>query len=556
MIDHLHVSWSTTRSHDGVLLTMPVRLSSRSICAFCRQVSVVRTTREPYTKSIHTATTAAPLDSSKFYSGDGTGLQYERRKLEAVEGDGPVLSKEATEAQLNLYTHIDAMREALTNDMRSRSWNNEMRLAVVKELDRISRENESSLKRRRAEKSPVHDQIETHQEQDSAPPTEPVQSFPLNGELMDHDQFRRTMANVRASNGGPKPIRRIIREQLLRCSWPREILRVIATAMQRKETARELAVMYPSLTRAAYRCRSNATDAQILAMLNTVIARFKKMNLPIRPEFYNVGIKFAARARSLPAMRQYLRDYRDNDIRLTSTQFRTIIAKCSVGARGLGEIRNGRWRRSELLQILLGFDDASEDKPYHLETFMRRDDWQYLHGWLTVLSRCRATDRLWMEWESWLKNPARTDPKALRSQSTNVTTRVRGDYWFIEQMARAGDIKAAWTMLQFSGLDFHHLRTMVQMLLLGEAEHATVWNDAMSTSMIEKYDKELTKIEKAFGAHWVPTTDGVEGRHEWPSDENQIMERLSECDTLTRSGPGYMWGDEEDEDEDPIGEYI
>lgn len=347
-----------------------------------------------------------------------------------------------------------------------------------------------------------------------------------------------------------KSMRWIMREQLLRCQTPQEILRVVAVAMQRKSTAASMAHMHESLRRSLYRSRNNVTDADVLSTINVIIMRLKRANLPIERELLKLGIKFAARARSLSGMKRYLKDFRDINGEISKGLFRAIIAKFSIGSAGLGEIRNGRWRRQELLQVLLGFEDTPPSEAHHLGVFLQRNDWQFLHGWLAVLARCKAVDEIWREWQLWLSSPTRIHPKPLRYASGDRTmnTRARGDYWFVEQMCFAGDIKRAWIMLKESEIPFARCREVVRNMLLSEVEHATTRDEEIRNELLKKYASDLDKIEAALGVRWVSRGENP-GFHILDGDMADKLERLAEEGFKLDPEYGYPWPEPTDEGE-------
>ncbi|THW54350.1 hypothetical protein D6D20_10270 [Aureobasidium pullulans] len=393
---------------------------------------------------------------------------------------------EVYQHQLSLVSPVDTLRYILLNDMRPLLHQMNMR-AIVKE---------------------------------AVPPPNPAVSFPINGQMLDPNEFRRLMA----IKGFTKFHRKLMKEQMLRCQNPQDIMRVVAVALQRKDTSLELAAMDLCLVRAFYRARETTTDHKIFGAINTVISRFRREGLPITRYFLAIGIKFAARSRSLPGMKRYLKLYRELGFVMPRNLFRAIIAKFSVGNNGYGEIRNGRWSRRDLLQVLLGFDDTPPGEEHHLGLFLDRSEWTQLHGWMVVLSRCKATDELWKEWLLWLANPIRS--KSGRPESANAESKLRGDYRYIEAMAEAGDTARAWTMLRDSEISFKACRTNVRRLLLRDLEHATLWDDQIPLDLLEQYDAELTKIERALGVEWISMCED-QGYHKPTDFMQQSLEALS-----------------------------
>ncbi|WPH03240.1 Hypothetical protein R9X50_00611700 [Acrodontium crateriforme] len=353
-----------------------------------------------------------------------------------------------------------------------------------------------------------------------------------------HAVFVQRLKAYRGSDD--KEIRRILREQLLRCTEPKDVYRIVAVVFQTSHVAPHLANVSEAMVRAFYRCREKCPDPAILRAITNVIRRFQIHGLAAAPELIRLGMKFAARCRSLKGMKYYLKLCHEGSFEMNSNVFRAVIAKFSVGSRGLGEIRNGRWKRSELAQVLIGFDDM-EDAPitqqYHLGTFLDRSEWQYLHGWIVALSRCRLTTTIWDEWKIWKQTEARVHPRILTCAHHLHTTRERGDYWFIEQMAYAGGIEQAWSMLEESRLPFDILRQEVKHLLLDRFELAGkhgYWNDGVREELVQKLDTELAKIENHFGVRWEPSKNGgAEGNYDSPGhhvhfrSQEQALELLS-----------------------------
>lgn len=367
------------------------------------------------------------------------------------------------------------------------------------------------------------------------------------GAPVPHATFRKALACAR----GVKEIRGVLRSQLLRCETPYDINRVVATALVHgRHTQLHLSSLHEPIMRALYRCRNHVDDQEVLNTISGIRSRFKVYNIPFDPQFVMLGLKFAARTRNIRSMKKYLKALRQSNLSMSSNVFRCIIAKFSIGHRGLGEIRNGRWKRNELIQVCTGFHDCTHLPPsrqYHLGAWLDRHDWQYLHGWIAVLARCRASDVLWAEWEMWKRNPSRLKPKKLTGSHTQMTTKTRGDTWFVEQMTCSGDLAKAWAILEESQLEFMMLKERIKMCLVQEPEHAKTWTDGMRGALLRKYDTELAKIEKALGVVWVRShgdDDGEGGKHIPCEDQEEALERLSADGWKMEEDFGYPIDDE------------
>ncbi|KXT10539.1 hypothetical protein AC579_6102 [Pseudocercospora musae] len=367
---------------------------------------------------------------------------------------------------------------------------------------------------------------------------------------ISHAEFRERLQEA-ARGRGCKVVRVVLRARLLTCETPRDILRILALAMQTPQVAQSLIHLYEPIMRALYRCRTKASDREVLKTLSTIVARFRMSDLCVEPKLLFMALKFAARARSLSSMQKYLRWIREQGPGMTRNVYRSVIAKFSIGHRGLGEIRNGRWRRSELRQVLLGFDDCKDLPPeqqYHFGTFLVRDDWQYLHGWVAVLARCKESEEIWKEWLLWKETDAYKKPKLLimkehrhiaESHDIPMTNKSRGSYWFLEQMSYAGDMRKAWQILKDTGIEFRTLKTRVADRLLESLEHASEWDEDVRSAMLAKYDRDLGKIEQALGVRWTAGADDGGGHHELFMDQEAALERLSEQDWKLDDDYGY-----------------
>ncbi len=363
-----------------------------------------------------------------------------------------------------------------------------------------------------------------------------------------HAVFRDLLLNQRMHD---KQIRRVLRAQLLRCQTPKDIYRVIAVCMQSTLASRSLAILYEPIIRALYRCRNNVSDVVVLSTINVIMGRFRIAGLDVNPSFLWLGLRFAARTRSLESMKRYLRLIRETGVGISPNIFRSVIAKFSIGHRGLGEIRNGRWKRSDLLQVLKGFDDCTDlpkDQQYHLGAFLERDDWQYLHGWVAVLARCRDAKGVWDEWEHWKRSPARKRPRRLGGWGRGMNSKKRGDYWFVEQVTYSGDLERAWKVVRQSGLDVKTLKSRVKMQLLDAPEFCgqRLWEDSVRNAMIEKLDFELGKIERAFGVEWKTgeldnSAAESSGVHVLVQDQWKTLEKLSADDWKLEEDYGFPW---------------
>lgn len=354
---------------------------------------------------------------------------------------------------------------------------------------------------------------------------------------ISHTTFRQNLAN--AVDTGDKAIRQVLRAQLLRCQVPNDIRKIIATALiTHTKTQVHLAALHEPLVRSLYRCRERVTDTEVLQLLNSMKARYKVYGIPFNTQLLALGLKFAARTRSLAGMKKYLKALSRNRKDVTSNVFRATIAKFSIGHRGLGEIRNGRWRRDELLQVLTGFDDCAHlpvDEQYHLETFLDRSDWQYLHGWIAALARCKDAEAVWREWQMWKESAERRRPKNLNvpASTRGVTTKTRGDYWFIEQMSYAGGLEYAWRIVEETNTEFGTMKDRIKTRLLEGIEHISpaYWVKHKATiraELLRKCEIDLVKIEKALGVAWVTTNldDEGQGYHVLVQKQEDVLDRL------------------------------
>jgi len=335
----------------------------------------------------------------------------------------------------------------------------------------------------------------------------------------------------------PWALRRLILQHFKACSTVKDIYRVVAVAVQRRTSALALMQCDVPLSHVFHQARGTTSDKRIASAMIGLISYLRIKGLPVPPALLFSGIRFGARSRSLRLMKRFLAELKRSNVPMTLKVFRSTIAKFSVGTRGFGEIRNGRWKRSDLLTVLLGplHDESKGEAPCHLETFMNRNEWRYLHGWIFILARCRATDAIWREWELWRDSLQRREGHRLtRVRYVNghrISYRARGDTWFVRHLLIARSPKIAWKCFGESGLGFFELSKQVRSVLLENLEFATVWNKDMQKELLRKYEDDLEEIESRLGMKWV-RMHGENGYHRPTPDMEVKLEQLSR--------PGYF----------------
>jgi hypothetical protein len=70
----------------------------------------------------------------------------------------------------------------------------------------------------------------------------------------------------------------------------------------------------------------------------------------------------------------------------------------------------------------------------------------------------------------------------------------------------------------------------VKMRLLNGVEHASVWTPELSEAMLEKYDAELSRIERALGVCWEACEEDGKGRHVLFRDQEEALDELGDPD--------------------------
>lgn len=348
--------------------------ATRNVCIFCQNA---------VSSSRNSTRLAAPIRQL-------STVQSTDNALPPGSSQAPHIQLERTlQHQISLFSPVDMLKEALSPPKKLQGdIQGHTRTPITPGLLQLPRN------------PPLITPVEAVKHAANNPTPQQLKLWPT----LTMDEFREAL--------GRKAIRRVIRKQLQACQNPRDILRVVAVALQRPETTLQLRHLYHALTIALFNARNGAPDTAILATLNAIISRFRLGNIPVADELIVLGLKFAARTRSLPAMKRYLKETKDRGI-MTKNLFRSVIAKCSIGSRGLGEIRNGKWRKRELVQVLTGFPNTPPEEACHLGSFVRRDEWSFVHGWITILARCRLMHLLEEEWRLWLEHPLRTSPRQL-----------------------------------------------------------------------------------------------------------------------------------------------
>lgn len=267
-----------------------------------------------------------------------------------------------------------------------------------------------------------------------------------------------------------KELRRKLKDQLQRCQTTKDIFRVAAAALQSKRTTRHLASMSEPIVLAFYRARVYSSDLSIATKIDVLIRRFEQEGLRVQPILFATGLTYAFRSRNLKIVKRFLREFRSRNLKIGRNLIRLIIAKCSIGWRGFGEIRNGRWNRKDLVQILLGFPEAVPGDEYHLGSFLNRNDWQQMCAWLQILSRCGLTEQLWKEWELWKHSALRAENRPLIGPMIKI--RVHSHSWrssFCARIDRSRRLRTSMASLggDWFGSQMFSTRTVAHAAVLG-----------------------------------------------------------------------------------------
>lgn len=336
-----------------------------------------------------------------------------------------------------------------------------------------------------------------------------------------------------------------------RCNTVRDVYLVVAIAFLKPQSALVISRLSEPITRALFRSREWASDRRVYTVYHSLIQRMEKANLKIDSQLYFQRVKFAARSRDPLAMQRALWPFRFGGVKLTVTQFRCIVGKFSVGFNGYGEIRNGRWRTRDLLPVLFGFAGTKSGKipgpteDYHLGSFLNREDWQILCAWLLVLSRLRAVDQIWAEWQLWRDSDLRRSGQDVLDGNSVSLSRKR-DGFFIRSMAVAGGTRYGWRMLSESKIDFWKLDVISRTKLFDDIDGLHITADAfdgqlsLKNALLEKYAHDLREIESKLGVSWEPDEQGG-GRHILNEDIEERFEKLS--DPNFGYEPGYFQQD-------------
>lgn len=246
-------------------------------------------------------------------------------------------------------------------------------------------------------------------------------------------------------------IRKVIIAELLQCQTVTDILRLFSVCMLHTRTAAAFATVCDPLISALYRTRPYCSDARIANACSLIVKRLHMAGFHPESIMYATGARFAARSRKLNYMRFFLVQFRVHSLKMSRQLLRGIVAKLGINNNKWGAIRNGRWDRGDLLQILGGFDGAvGLEKTAHLGAYVIRKDWLQMHSWLKLLASVERPDLIWDELTEWKASDRRKEfySDDFNKNPTNRMLNCRGDILFIRALWWAKDYDGAWLALQ------------------------------------------------------------------------------------------------------------
>lgn len=316
-----------------------------------------------------------------------------------------------------------------------------------------------------------------------------------------------------------KLARKTLRKQFAKCINTKDIFHVMIVALRSRYWKKELAPVTEEILNAFYRARTTTSDLSIAKMMAIMIRRFEQENIPVRSIFFEKGLCYAIRSRDLKMTKRFLWEYRVRNLPLGIRAFRRFIGKCSIGYRGFGEIRNGKWKKEDLIQVLLGFPGTAPGKEHHLGWFLDRSKFPELFHWLKIIAQLGLKDELWKEWISWKERHADDRHLAKREEQN-----------FVHQFINCGEFKTAWQIIKECKLNPITLYQDRLYALLENTESATIWSEELDNLLLEKLDADISAIEHFLGVRWVSNGDGEEGYHRPTERLQEALEEISDKD--------------------------
>ena len=148
-----------------------------------------------------------------------------------------------------------------------------------------------------------------------------------------------------------------------------------------------------------------------------------------------------------------------------------------------------------------------------LEDFVDQSQPDILLRWIRILALYGKRQKLWATWLEWQKQLRNDTTINIMNEGAKDQEQVEVETEFVKAFLGLNAHKEAWKIIEEADLGFGLLPVKCQDTLLDKLELANKIDYNVQNALLEKYERDLAKIEQALKVRWAPNDGGYHVAH-------------------------------------------
>ena len=172
--------------------------------------------------------------------------------------------------------------------------------------------------------------------------------------------------------------------------------------------------------------------------------------------------------------------------------------------------------KSEMVDFILESPESLQE--VCLETFVDHSRPGVLLRWVRILALYGSRQKLWTQWLEWRKQLQNEKTRHVVEEEARDQQQTELGTEFVIAFLALNAHKEAWKIIDETGLGLDILPVKSQDALLERLELANRIDHKIKNALLEKYERDLAKIEQALRVRWADSDGGYHVAYRSPDD--------------------------------------
>ena len=355
-------------------------------------------------------------------------------------------------------------------------------------------------------------------------------------------------------------IRDLIKSQIGACTSIEKLQKILVVALDRDVARRYVkqnqTQVYLALRRMWQHIRvqvqSDEREVRFLKCLNAIVGRLKRAGVPLYSHISELALMVAIRQGCWSVARLHLEDLRNTTrvsreagigLGLLNGFLEKVCHRSSLEHHE--GMPGARLTKKHITHIIIGDEGSNErskgenedeEESVNLAMLMDQTRPEHVLCLLRLLHIHGTGEAIWAEWQKWqgqvplghqrkrrakIAFPAKDDDEPQDKADVAWKSHRQLEIEFVKILAERKAYARAWAALKDSRVEFDELPIACQDGLLEKLEFASFMDEKIRQALLDKYAREMEKVEKAYGVKWVEGTNG--GFHEREKREDDLI---------------------------------